>query len=70
MTTALGAESVETRESNRPWVAVRAGQKVDERIQLDPALANPLYKPAAQDDFMAKVDNVLYYANYVSQPDS
>ena len=45
-------------------------QKVDERIELNPALANPLYKPAAQDDLMARVDDVLYYANDVSQPDS
>lgn len=46
------------------------GQKVDERIQLKPALANPLYKPAPEDDLIAKVDDVLYYANGVSQPDS
>ncbi len=45
-------------------------QKVDERTGLIPALANPLYKPTPQDDLMAKVDDVLYYANDVSQPDS
>ena len=44
-------------------------QKVEERIALAPTLANPLYKPTAQDDLMAKVDDVLYYANDVSQPD-
>jgi hypothetical protein len=33
-----------------------------------PALANPLYKPTAPDDLMNKVDDVLYYANDVSQP--
>ena len=45
-------------------------QMVGERIALAPALANPLYKPAVPDDLMAKVDDVLYYANDVSQPDS
>jgi transposase InsO family protein len=45
-------------------------QKVKERIAQAPALANPLYKPTAPDDLMAKVDDVLYYANDVSQPDS
>jgi len=44
-------------------------QKVEERIGLMPSLANPLYKPTAPDDLMTKVDNVLYYANDVSQPD-
>lgn len=45
-------------------------QKVDEGIQRKPALANPLYKPAAQDNLMVEIDEVLYYANDVSQPDS
>lgn len=31
-------------------------QKVNERIGLVPSLASPLYKPAAPDDLMAKVD--------------
>ena len=34
-------------------------QKVEERIGLMPSLANPLYKPTAPDDLMAKVDDVL-----------
>ncbi len=45
-------------------------QKVGERIGMRPALANPIYKPMAPDDLMIKVDDVLYYANDVSQPDS
>lgn len=45
-------------------------QKINERIQSKPALANSLYKPAAQDDIMDKVDDVLYYANDVSQSDN
>lgn len=44
-------------------------QKVEERIGLMPSLANPLYKPTGPDDLMIKVDEVLYYANNVSQPD-
>lgn len=45
-------------------------QTVEERIGLMPSLANPLYKPKAPDDLMAKVDDILYYANDVSQPDT
>ncbi|WP_176590519.1 IS481 family transposase [Sphingobium sp. EM0848] len=45
-------------------------QKVEERIALAPALANPLYKPSVPDDLMTKVDDILYYANDVSQPDN
>jgi len=45
-------------------------QKVEERIRLMPSLANPLYRPTTPDDLMAKVDDVLYYANDVSQPDN
>ena len=45
-------------------------QKVEERIRLMPSLANPLYRPTAPDDLMAKVDDVLYHANDVSQPDN
>nr|WP_262503715.1 integrase core domain-containing protein [Sphingobium xenophagum] len=58
------------RRRQRVLQGASPSQKVDERIQRKPALANPLYKPAAQDDLMAKVDDVLYYANDVSQPDS
>ncbi|CAN5385444.1 IS481-like element ISTel1 family transposase [soil metagenome] len=45
-------------------------QMVEKRIGLMPSLANPLYNPKAPDDLMAKVDDILYYANDVSQPDS
>jgi transposase InsO family protein len=45
--------------------------KIDQHIKLDTRLANPLYKaPPNQDDLIAKVDRILYYANEVSQPDS
>ncbi|GBQ40387.1 DDE superfamily endonuclease [Acidocella aminolytica 101 = DSM 11237] len=33
-------------------------------------LANPHYKPADSNDLLPKVDEILYYANDVSQPDS
>ena len=45
-------------------------EKVHERIELNPRLANPLYKPAKHGELMNKVDDVLYYANEVSQPDT
>jgi hypothetical protein len=32
-------------------------------------LANPRYKPVDSNDLMPKVDEILYYANEVSQPD-
>ena len=43
--------------------------KVKQHIELNARLANPLYKPAIDGELMAKVDDVLYYANEVSQPD-
>lgn len=43
---------------------------VHERIEIDARLANPLYRRSRQDDVMTKVNDVLYYANDVSQPDS
>lgn len=45
-------------------------QKVEQRIAQAPALANPLYKPPAPDDLMTKADDILFYANDVSQPGS
>ncbi|ASV84167.1 DDE domain protein [Ochrobactrum quorumnocens] len=44
--------------------------KVKQHLELNARLANPLYKPAIDGELMAKVDDVLYYANEVSQPDS
>jgi transposase InsO family protein len=45
--------------------------KVEQRIQMNAHLTNPLYKPHTnQDDLITKVGNILYYANEVSQPDS
>ncbi len=34
------------------------------------SLANPKYKPADSNDLLPKVDEILYYANEVSQPDT
>jgi len=42
--------------------------KVEERIKLIPSLANFHYKVKEPEDLKAKVDDVLYYANDVSQP--
>lgn len=66
----IGFNRAYNRRRQRVLQGGSPSQKVDERIQRKPALANPLYKPAAQDDLMAKVDDVLYYANDVSQPDN
>ena len=46
-------------------------EKVEQRLTLKRNLANPLYKPPAnQKALEIKVDRILYYANEVSQPDS
>ena len=66
----IGFNRAYNRRRQRVLQGGSPSQKVDERIQRKPALANPLYKPTAQDDLMAKVDDVLYYANDVSQPDN
>ena len=42
----------------------------DPEIQLTPSRANSPYKPTAPGDLMTKVDDVFYYANDVSQPDT
>ena len=45
--------------------------KVEQHLQLNSRLANPLYSATAnQDELIRKVDDILYYANDVSQPDS
>jgi transposase InsO family protein len=45
--------------------------KVDQRLQLNSRLANPLYNATAiPENLIHKVDDILYYANEVSQPDS
>ena len=46
-------------------------EKVEQRLKLKRSLANPLYKPPAnQQALEIKVDRILYYANEVSQPDT
>lgn len=45
--------------------------EVGQRIKLNAHLANPLYKPHQNQDYLIiKVDDILDYANEVSQPDS
>ncbi|ABE36590.1 integrase core domain protein [Paraburkholderia xenovorans LB400] len=45
--------------------------KVDQRLKLNGCLANPLYKPPADQEYLlSKVDRILVYANEVSQPDN
>lgn len=45
-------------------------QIVEEHIMASAKLANPHYRPTKQEDIMDKVDNIIFYANEVSQPDS
>ncbi|WP_347141054.1 IS481 family transposase, partial [Paracoccus sp. SSK6] len=42
---------------------------VHQRLEHNTCLANPCYKPANSNDLMPKVDEILFYANDVSQPD-
>lgn len=59
------------RRRQRVLQGCSPSDKVDQRLKLNTRLANPLYKATAkQDDLIAKVDGILYYANEVSQPDS
>jgi transposase InsO family protein len=44
--------------------------RVRQRLDHNGRLANPRYKPADNNDLLPKVDEILYYANEVSQPDS
>jgi hypothetical protein len=43
---------------------------VRQRLEQNGRLANPRYKPADSNDLLPKVDEILYYANEVSQPDT
>lgn len=66
----VGFNYAYNRRRQRILSGLSPSEKVKERLQLNRQLANPLYKTPAQDNLMAKVDDVLYYANDVSQPDS
>ena len=59
--------------NQRPQRVLDAKTPIDtvhERIEIDARLANPLYRRSKPDDVMAKVNDILYFANDVSQPDS
>ncbi|ANQ41847.1 integrase [Gluconobacter oxydans] len=43
---------------------------VRQRLEHNGGLANPRYKPADNNELLPKVDEILHYANEVSQPDS
>ena len=43
---------------------------VRQRFEHNSRKANPCYKPANSNDIMPKVEEILHYANDVSQPDS
>ncbi len=43
---------------------------VRQRLEHNGGLVNPRYKPADNNELLPKVDEILHYANEVSQPDS
>jgi transposase InsO family protein len=58
------------RRRQRVLSGVSPIDAVRQRLEHNSRLANPCYKPANGNDLMPKIDEVLYYANAVSQPDS
>ncbi|WP_448785226.1 IS481 family transposase [Brucella intermedia] len=66
----VGFNHAYNRRRQRVLSGMSPVDKVKQHIEKNARLANPVYKPAIDDELMAKVDDVLYYANEVSQPDS
>lgn len=66
----VGFNHAYNRRRQRVLSGVSPVDKVKQHIEKNARLANPVYKPAIDDELMAKVDDVLYHANEVSQPDS
>ena len=59
------------RRRQRVLVGRSPMEKIEQHLKLNSQLANPLYKaPDSQQNLIAKVNRILYYANEVSQPDS
>ena len=58
------------RRRQRVLSGVSPLDTVRQRLEQNSRLANPCYKPANSKDIMPKVDEILYYANDVSQPDN
>jgi transposase InsO family protein/transposase-like protein len=59
------------RRRQRVLLGLSPIDKVEQRLQLNAGLANPIYKAKPNDDGLnTKVDDILYYANEVSQPDN
>jgi transposase InsO family protein len=66
----IGFNEAYNRRRQRVLSGLAPVGKVKQRLELNGHLANPLYKPASHDNLMGKVDDVLHYANDVSQPDT
>jgi transposase InsO family protein len=66
----VGFNNAYNRRRQRVLSGLSPVDKVKQHLELNARLANPLYNPATDDELMAKVDDVLYYANEVSQPDN
>ena len=58
------------RRRQRVLSGVSPLDTVRQRLENNSRLANPCYTPANGKDIMPKVDEILYYANDVSQPDN
>jgi hypothetical protein len=58
------------RRRQRVLSGVSPIDTVRQRLEHNSCLANPCYKPANSNDIMPKVDDILFYANDVSQPDT
>ena len=58
------------RRRQRVLSGVSPLDTVRQRLENNSRLANPCYTPTNGKDIMPKVDEILYYANDVSQPDT
>jgi hypothetical protein len=66
----VGFNKTYNRRRQRVLSGLSPVDKVKQHVEVNARLANLLYKPVNDDELMAKVDDVLYYANEVSQPDN
>jgi transposase InsO family protein len=66
----IGFNQAYNRRRQRVLSGLSPFDTANQHLTLNARLANPLYKPANNNDLTAKIDDVLSYANEVSQPDN
>jgi hypothetical protein len=66
----VGFNAAYNRRRQRVLAGLSPADTVHQHLRHNGRLANPGYKPADPSALMPKVDEILYYANEVSQPDS